>query len=52
MKKNVGGADKTVRIVLGIVLVVAGLFAPVSTGIRAGMFVVAVIALGTAFSGL
>ncbi|WP_303905353.1 YgaP family membrane protein [Thiohalomonas denitrificans] len=31
MKCNVGGADRTIRIVLGIVLLAIGLFYPLST---------------------
>jgi hypothetical protein len=51
MKKNVGGADKAVRVVVGIVLALVGFFVNMSTGLRIGAFVVAFIALATAFSG-
>lgn len=51
MKKNVGGVDKVLRIVMGLVLVVIGLVVNMSTGPRIGVFVVAAIALVTAFTG-
>ncbi len=49
MKCNVGGIDRTVRIVLGIVLLVAGLTAPISTVWQIVALVVAAIAFITAF---
>jgi hypothetical protein len=52
MKKNVGGLDKTLRIVLGIGLVLVALFAPIGTGWRIGVAAVAAVALVTAFTGL
>jgi len=52
MKKNVGGIDKIIRIVVGIVLALAGLFAPVGMAGRIGLFGVAAVALVTAFTGL
>ncbi len=52
MKKNVGGIDKGIRIVVGLALILAGLLAPLSTGWRIGVLVVAAIALITAFTGL
>ena len=51
MKKNVGGIDKVLRIIIGIVLALVGFFVQMSTGVRIGVFVVAAIALITAFSG-
>lgn len=48
MKCNVGGADRTLRFVLGAALVGVGLFVEMSQGLRIGTFVVAAIALGTA----
>lgn len=51
MKKNVGGADKAIRVIIGIVLALVGFFVNMSTGLRTGAFVVAAIALVTAFTG-
>lgn len=48
MKCNVGGMDRTGRIVLGIVLLVVGLLAPIDTMWRIVALVVAAIALVTA----
>ena len=48
MKCNVGGIDRTVRIVLGVVLLIAGLAAPVELIWRIVALVVAGIALVTA----
>jgi hypothetical protein len=52
MKKTVGGVDKWIRIVIGLALILGGIFFPMSTRWRAGAFVVAGIALITAFTGL
>ncbi len=52
MKKNLGGIDKTIRIIIGVVLVIVGIFAQMSTGLRIVAFVVAGIALVTAFVSL
>ncbi len=51
MKKNVGGIDKILRLIIGLVLLLVGSFMQMSTGMRVGAFVVAAIALITAFSG-
>lgn len=51
MEKNVGGMDKTIRIVVGLVLLVAGIFVQMGTGLRVASLAVAAIALGTAFTG-
>jgi hypothetical protein len=51
MKKNVGGIDKVLRFIVGIVLALVGFFVEMSTGLRVGVFVVAAIALITAFTG-
>lgn len=48
---NVGGADKTTRLVLGILLIAVGLFANLGTTWTIVVYVVAVIALLTAFVG-
>jgi hypothetical protein len=51
MKKNVGGLDKIVRFILGIVLVLIGGFVNIGEGLRIAVFVVAAIALFTAIFG-
>jgi len=51
MKKNVGGFDKVLRILIGLALAIAGIFVQMGTGWRIGVFVVAVIAIVTAFTG-
>lgn len=48
MKCNVGGIDRTGRIVIGIVLLVVGLAAPVEMTWRIVALVIAAIALVTA----
>lgn len=48
MKCNVGGVDRTGRIVIGIVLLVVGLAAPVEMAWRVAALVIAAIALVTA----
>jgi hypothetical protein len=51
MGKNVGSMDRTIRIIIGMVLLIAGIFVQMGTGLRGAAFVIAVIALGTAFVG-
>ncbi len=51
MEKNVGSADKAVRIAVGAALVLGGVFAPVDTVVRGVFFVLAAVALSTAFYG-
>lgn len=48
MKCNVGGIDRTGRIVIGAVLLAVGLLAPLEMPWRIAALAVAVIALGTA----
>lgn len=48
---NVGGADKTFRIVLGLALIALVLFVSMSTLWMVAALVVAIIALTTAFVG-
>ena len=48
MKSNVGGIDRTGRFVLGAVLLLAGLLAPVTMTWRIVLLVIAAIALVTA----
>jgi Inner membrane protein YgaP-like, transmembrane domain len=52
MKKNIGGIDKGIRIVIGLALIIGGIFIPMSTGWRVGVLIVAVITLINAFIGL
>lgn len=48
LSRNVGGIDKTVRIILGLVLIAVGLFADLGTTWTIIVYAVAVIALLTA----
>lgn len=48
MKCNVGGADRTLRLVVGAVLLGVGLFVEMGEGLRIVSFVGAAIALLTA----
>ena len=52
MNKNVGGMDRTLRIIAGIAFVLVGIFAPMSAWWRVGSFAVAAIAFFTAFVSL
>jgi hypothetical protein len=49
MKSNVGGIDRTLRIIVGIVLLLVGLAAPLEMTWRIVALAVAAIALVTAF---
>ena len=51
MKKNVGGIDKILRLILGIAAILVGIFAPIAGGLRIAVFVVAAVALFTAIFG-
>ena len=51
MNKNVGGIDKTIRIILGTSLLLAGFFVQMTAGWRLAAFVISAIAYVTAFSG-
>lgn len=48
MRCNVGGVDRTGRIIVGIVLLLLGLFAPLEAGWRTLFFILAAVALVTA----
>ncbi len=52
MKKTVGGIDKGIRIIIGLILILGGIFFSMSTGWRVVIFVVAGLSLITAFTGL
>ena len=52
MKKNVGGLDRQVRILLGAVLLLTGLFMPMGTGWQVAVLIVAAVAFITAITGL
>lgn len=52
MKKNVGGLDKALRITLGILLLLFGIFGPLSAGIKTLVFLVAAVALFTGLFGV
>ncbi len=49
MTNNVGSIDKAIRIIIGIVLLIVGIFVQVGVGLRITAFVVAGVALITAF---
>jgi membrane protein implicated in regulation of membrane protease activity len=49
MKCNVGGIDRTIRIVVGIALLIIGLVAPIGMTWQIIALVVAAVALVTAF---
>ncbi|MBI4680878.1 MAG: DUF2892 domain-containing protein [Nitrospirae bacterium] len=51
MKRNVGVIDKALRIILGIVLAIVGLFAPIGGGVRILVLIVAAVALFTGLFG-
>lgn len=48
MQCNVGGVDRTGRIVVGIVLLLLGLLVPMAVGWKVVVFVLAAVALVTA----
>ena len=48
MEKNVGSLDRTIRIIVGAVLLIAGIFVQMGTGLRIVSFLIAAIALITA----
>lgn len=52
MKKNVGGVDKGARIVVGLGLVLGGLFYPMRFGWRIGLITIGGITLFNAFIGV
>ncbi|HZW13408.1 MAG TPA: DUF2892 domain-containing protein [Noviherbaspirillum sp.] len=51
IEKNVGGADKTIRIVVGVVMITLAMFADMTTGWRIVAWVVAAISFVTAVVG-
>jgi len=51
MTRNVGGKDKTARIILGVVLIGIALLVSVSAVMQIVLFVIAAIALVSAFVG-
>ena len=51
MKKNVGGIDKAIRIIIGIALALVGFFVQISTGLRVVALIAVAIAILTAFVG-
>lgn len=52
MKKNIGKIDRSLRIVVGLALILDGLFIPMSAGWRWGVLIVAGITLFNAVIGL
>jgi len=52
MKRNMGGVDRTLRFIIGVVLIIAGIFAVKSTVWTVVMIVIGAVMLLTAISGL
>ena len=50
MTNNVGSIDKTIRIIIGTVLLIVGIFVQMGMGLRITAFVVAGVALITTFA--
>ncbi len=51
MNRNVGSMDRNIRIIAGIIFLLAGLFTHVSTALRIGFFAVATIECTSAIVG-
>lgn len=51
IEKNVGGLDKTVRLIAGVALAAVGLFVSMGAGLRVVVFFAAAVALLTGISG-
>lgn len=51
MEKNVGGMDKKVRIVGGVIFLVAAILSPPITALKVVLSLLAVIGLGTGLTG-
>jgi hypothetical protein len=51
MKHNVGAADRMVRVILGVVLLLVGLLVPLGVVLRVVVFAIAGIALVTGLLG-
>ena len=51
MRKNVGGADRTFRFVVGMAALVAGAIAPTTLAWKVVLFALAAVALLTGLSG-
>jgi len=52
MKQNVGGIDRQIRIVLGMVLLFVGVFAPLDTTWKLVLVIVGAVVLITGITGL
>lgn len=49
MRQNVGGVDRTGRLIIGVILLLIGLFAPLAAVWKTIILVLAAVALVTAF---
>jgi hypothetical protein len=49
MNANIGATDKTIRIVLGALLIIIGLFTELPIGIKIALFIVGGVMEATAF---
>jgi len=52
MKQNVGGIDRQIRIVLGVVLLFVGVLAPLDTTWKLVLVIVGAVVLITGITGL
>ena len=51
MKKNLGGIDRALRFILGIIVAMVGVFAQWGATVRAILLAVGIVLLATAFTG-
>ncbi len=52
MEKNLGGIDRALRFILGIVVAMVGVFAPLGSTVGAVLLAVGIVLLATAFAGV
>ena len=52
MEQNVGGIDRPIRLVSGLLFMLAGLFMPVDAGWRITLLVIGAVAFITGITGL
>ncbi|MGC8494168.1 MAG: YgaP family membrane protein [Syntrophobacteraceae bacterium] len=52
MEKKLGGIDRALRFILGIVVAMVGVFAQLGATVRAVLLAVGIVVLATAFTGV
>jgi len=52
MKRNMGGVDRTLRFIIGVVLIIAGIFAVKSTAWTIVMIIIGLVMLLTSITGI